>query len=253
MSSTTPEAGAVVCGRNPVVELLSVRAASVDKVFLQRGANGEVIDEILKLAAAAAVPVQRVPIERMNGLAGKVRHQGVAALTAALRYATLEELLERIARREGGHSRLLYLDRVTDPRNLGAILRSAAAFGADGVIVPSSSSAPLNAATVKASAGAALKIPVVRASAPRELLDGLRERGYWIIGADGGATATQRTMNWARPVIIAMGSEGRGLGHEIREVCDELVAIPIVAGVESLNVSIAAAILMSAAFEGTAG
>jgi len=241
----------IVCGRNPVVELLVSKPQSVDKVFIQRGASGDAIDEVLRLAKDASVPVQRVPAARLASLAGKVRHQGVVALTAALSYWTLEDVLAR-AREAGSPGRVLFLDRVTDPRNFGAVLRSAAAFGVAGVLVPTQSAAPLNAAAVKASAGAALSVPVARVERPADTLDGLRELGYWIIGADGSAERSFAESDWTRPVVIALGSEGRGLARDVVNVCDELVAIPIVESVDSLNVSVAAAILMCAAFNGRA-
>lgn len=248
MAKKGSEEPSVLCGRNPVVELLESDPSRVEKVFVQKGAGGEVIDRIAALARRHSVPLQRAPVERLNRLAGAVRHQGVVALAGAIAYASLEDVIARAARRAAGFPRLLYLDRVTDPRNLGAILRSALAFGVDGVLVPTSSSAPLNAAAVKTSAGAAFKVPVARLSNPVDELDGMRERGYWLIGASGDAAASVNELDWGRPVVIAMGSEGAGLGRAIRNVCDELVSIPMSPAAESLNVSVAAAILMSAAY-----
>jgi len=252
MPRTVPDESIVVCGRNPVVEALRARPREVDKVFVQRGVSGDVVDEILHLAAAASVPVQRVPAVRLNALAGKVRHQGVAAVGSAIAYSTLEDLMARIQAAGSPRARILYLDRVTDPRNLGAVLRSAAAFGVSGLIVPASESAPLNTAALKASAGAAVSIPVVRVGNPVDTLDGMREMGYWIIGADGSAPRPFSETDWSRPVVIALGSEDRGLAADILGICDEVVSIPMAEGFDSLNVSVAAAILMCAAFRAQA-
>src|SRR5690606_16433871 len=156
MPRTVPDESIVVCGRNPVLEALRARPREIDKVFVQRGVAGAAIEEILRLAGVSSVPVQRVPVVRLNAMAGKVRHQGVAAVGASIAYSTFEDLMERIRGAGASHPRILYLDRVTDPRNLGAVLRSAAAFGVSGVLVPVGESAPLNTAAVKASAGAAV-------------------------------------------------------------------------------------------------
>lgn len=253
MPRTVPDESVTVCGRNPVVEALQARPHEVDKVFIQRGVSGTAIDEILRLAREASVPVQRVPIVRLNAMSGKVRHQGVAAVGAAIAYASFEDLMDRIRTDGQPTPRILYLDRITDPRNLGASLRSAAAFGVSGVIVPAGESAPLNTAAVKASAGAALRVPVVRVHNPADTLDGLREMGFWIVGTDSSAPRSLTETDWARPLVLALGSEDRGLAPEILAICDDVVSIPMVEGFDSLNVSVAAAILMFAAFRGSPG
>lgn len=247
MPREKPDRDSIVCGRNPVEELLAANSASIDKIFIQRGAGGEGIARIVALARELAVPATRVPVDRLNALAGRVRHQGVVAVASAHPYSSLDAVLDAAV--QGDRAALiLYLDRVTDPRNLGAVLRSAAAFGVAGVLVPTAHSAPLNAAAMKTSAGSARKVPVARIADPVGVLDGLRERGYWLVGADGSAEKTPDSVPWRRPTVLLMGSEDTGLGADMRAICDELVAIPMSGNVESLNVSVAAAILMSAAF-----
>ena len=247
MPREKPDQDSIVCGRNPVEELLVAKAASIDKIFIQRGAGGEAIARILALARESDVPARRVPVDRLNALAGRVRHQGVVAVASAHPYSSLDAVLEAAAQDDRA-ALILYLDRVTDPRNLGAILRSAAAFGVAGVLVPTAHSAPLNAAAMKTSAGTARNVPVARIGDPVGVLDGLRERGYWLVGADGSADQTPVSVPWRRPTVLLMGSEESGLGSDMRGICDELVAIPMSGTVESLNVSVAAAILMSVAF-----
>jgi len=139
---------------------------------------------------------------------------------------------------------LLVIDRITDPRNFGAVLRSAAAAGVDGVFVPNQHMAPLNAAAIKASAGTATRVPIARVNDLPTLLEQLKERSYWVIGADGTADTSVWQMDWDRPTVLVIGSEGEGLHPSVREACDRLVAIPMRGPVESLNVSVAAGILL---------
>jgi 23S rRNA (guanosine2251-2'-O)-methyltransferase len=139
---------------------------------------------------------------------------------------------------------ILVIDRVTDPRNFGAILRSAVAAGTDGVIVPAREMAPLNAAAIKASAGTAPRIPIARSDDLPRLLTQVKERGYWVYGAEGTADTTFWEADWDQPSVVVLGSEGEGLAPEVAEACDELVSIPMQGPAESLNVSVAAGLLL---------
>jgi 23S rRNA (guanosine2251-2'-O)-methyltransferase len=241
----------LVVGRNPVREALERRPEQVEKVMIRRGVSGEAISAIRSAASDAGVPVQHVPEARLHHEVGDVNHQGVIAIAAPVRYRVASDLLSDIAPSwDAVRARkplLLAIDRVTDPRNFGAILRSAAAAGVDGVFVPNQHMAPLNAAAIKASAGTATRIPIARVNDLKELLKQLKERSYWVIGADGTAGDSVWAMEWDRPTVLVMGSEGEGLQPAVRDVCDHLVAIPMRGPVESLNVSVAAGILLFAA------
>lgn len=252
-SSTRPDTS-VIAGRTPVREALEREPEKVEKVLLQKGAGGGPMDEIRRMASAAGVPFQYVPAGRLNQLAAGLNHQGVIAQSAPVAYRDVDELLRTIAPdRDAVEARkpvLLLLDQIEDPYNLGAILRSAAAAGVDGVIVPKQHMAPLNAAALKASAGTAGRIPVARVNNLTEVITQLKERGYWIAGADGAGETTVWEMDWDRPVAVVMGSEGKGLRPRVAEACDYRVAIPMRGPVESLNVSVATGILLFEAMRG---
>lgn len=240
-----------IIGRQPVAEVLERDDLGIEKVMLQQEAEGEWVGEIRALAKERGTPVQYVPEARLRHEADGAAHQGVVAITAPLRYREVDEMLSEIAPMWDDVKRkaplLLVIDRVTDPRNFGAILRSAVAAGTDGVIVPSRGMAPLNAAAIKASAGTAPRIPVARADNLRQVLTQLKERGYWVCGAEGTAETSMWDVDWDRPLAVVLGSEGEGLAPAIAEACDELVSIPMRGPVDSLNVSVAAGLLLFAA------
>ncbi len=241
----------VIVGRNPVREALARDDGRVEKVLLQQGLTGRPAGEIRRLAREAGVPVQQVPSARLSRMAPGVAHQGVAALIVPVAYREVEEVLNEIAADtevvRAKKPMVLLLDRIEDPHNFGAILRSALAAGVEGVIVPRRRMAPLNAAAVKASAGAALKIPIARAGNLADVIEQLKERGYWVAGAAGEGDTSVWEMDWDRPLAIVIGSEDRGIRPQIAKACDYLVAIPMRGPVESLNASVAAGILLFAA------
>lgn len=233
------------------MEALQDDALQLEKVLLQKGAAGEVIAEIRKSASIAKVPVQFVPKEKLDREVGRVNHQGVVALAGEIAYTDFYDIIGALPQDRDELLRaapiLIYLDRITDPHNFGAIIRSAAALGASGVIIPVQESAPLNAATMKASAGAALRMPVARVSNPGAIFDELKERGFWVVGAAGDAKLTVDEVDFSRPVVLVMGSESKGIRDGLRNRCDYLARIPMSADVESLNVSVAASIFLFSA------
>ncbi|MEM9997170.1 MAG: 23S rRNA (guanosine(2251)-2'-O)-methyltransferase RlmB [Bacteroidota bacterium] len=250
---STPETR-VIAGRNPVREALQQDDGRIEKVLVQQGGS---LGEIRAAAKAAGVPVQTVPQQKLDRLAPKARHQGVVAIAAPVAYADVAAMLHNIAADRdvvrATKPILVALDEIEDPHNFGAILRSAVAAGASGVLVPERRMAPLSAVTVKASAGGALRIPIARVPNLAETLLGLKERSYWIAGLAGEAggkqpgTETVWAYDWDRPVCIVVGNEGRGLRERVRSVCDTLVSIPMRGPMESLNASVAAGIALFAA------
>lgn len=244
------EQSSLLAGRNPVREALE-RGEEIEKVMIQQGTGGSQIAEIRRLATAAGVQVQYVPEVRLNRMAGGLNHQGVLAFAALVPYLELDDMLSAIAPSTDDVRRekpiLLLLDQLQDPYNFGAILRSAVAAGAGGVIVPRHGMAPLNAGAVKASAGTATRIPIARVTNLADAIHQLKERGYWIAGAAGDGESTVWEMDWDRPIAIVIGSEGSGLRSRVMQVCDYRVSIPMRGPAESLNASVAAGILLFAA------
>lgn len=232
----------IIYGRNPVFEALA--AGSVVQVFIAAGIQKQMEHDLRSAAAKADVAVQLVPRIELDRLLKTTNHQGVAAEVAETQTTTLPALIEQVHREEG-HSLIVLLDHITDPRNLGAIIRSAEAFGALGVVVEERRSAPLSATVAKAAAGATAHIPTcVVTNLPRAIAE-LKDAGIWVYGAAGEAhpQSLART-DFKRDVAIVIGSEGDGLRRLVRERCDDLVSIPMHGNVNSLNASVAAGILL---------
>lgn len=235
-------------GRQPVLEALEREEVGLEKVMLKQNLNGEDVGAIRSLAQDRGVPVQYVPEARLRHEAEGAAHQGVVAISAPLRYRDVDEMLSEIAPTwadvKAGTPLILAIDRVTDPRNFGAMLRSAVAAGTDGVIVPDRSMAPLNAAAIKTSAGTAPRIPIARTDRLADVLVQVKERGYWVCGAESTAETTLWEAGWDRPMVVVLGSEGEGLAADVAEACDDLVSIPMRGPAESLNVSVATGLLL---------
>ncbi len=228
-----------IWGVHPVCEMLENHPGRVTEViFLKEPRSGGLL-RARKLAARKRIKVSRParPPEVMRGRT----HQGIAARVSAFPILALEELTERLP--ADRPPLLIALDRIQDPGNLGAVIRSAAAAGADGVVVSRDNSAPPGGAVMKSSAGTAARIPIARVTNMARTLDALKERGLWIYGADSGGEPVWQT-DLSGPACLVMGGEHRGLRPIIRERCDFIVSVPMAAGVESLNVSAAAAVLL---------
>jgi 23S rRNA (guanosine2251-2'-O)-methyltransferase len=233
-----------VAGRNPVLEALQAEIP-VKGAYIAEGAErDDRLREILKLSASrgtSLLEVTRVELDRMTG--GAV-HQGVALQLPEFTYAHPDDLLSA-AIAAPGQPLIVALDSITDPRNLGAIVRSAAAFGADGVLIPERRSAGMTAAAWKTSTGAAARIPIARATNLNRALRAYADAGFALVGLDGSAEAEISDLTQAAgPLVLIVGSEGSGLSRLVREACDTLVSIPIVATVESLNAGVATGIAL---------
>lgn len=195
-------------------------------------------------ARAQGVVVHKEPADGLDRRAEGQRHQGVLGEGSGLALGDLQALLELPASR-GAAALLLALDGITDPHNFGAILRSAAAAGADGVLFPERRSAQPNDVVTRASAGTAGRVPLVRVTNLGRALDELKEAGFWVYGLEGGPQSRDYLLErFDRPTVLVLGSEGEGLHAKIRERCDQLLRIPMPGGTESLNVSAAAAVVL---------
>ncbi len=200
--------------------------------------------KLREAARDAGVVVHNEPMDALDRRAEGLRHQGVLGEGAALRLQGMDELLERLKER-GNQALVLVLDGITDPHNLGAILRSAAAAAVDGVVFPERRSAQVNDTVVRASAGTAGRVPLVRVVNLGRALDELKEAGIWIYGlAAGPGSVDYLREAFSGPTALVLGSEGEGLHQKIAERCDQLIEIPMPGGIESLNVSASAAIAL---------
>jgi 23S rRNA (guanosine2251-2'-O)-methyltransferase len=231
-----------VYGRKPVLEALEDTALHVDKVVLAEGLRGEPVRAIQAAARARGVPVQRASAHRVKVLAGNGRHdQGVLADVLAPRMAPVADFLDAL----DGPAAVLVLDRVTNPANVGMLLRSATAAGLDGVLLPRRGVPAIDPLVVKASAGVAFRAPVLRASTAEEGCAALRAAGFGVFGLDAGGSSLLAAELPAR-VALVLGNETEGLSDGVRAELDGSLAIPMRGGVESLNVASAGAV---AAFE----
>jgi 23S rRNA (guanosine2251-2'-O)-methyltransferase len=238
------EAAEFVAGRNPVVESLRARVPAATLYVGARVARDERVDEAIKLAADRGVPVLEAGPAELDRLTGGALHQGLALRVRAYDYAHPDDLLARAA--DAGQVPLIAaLDSVTDPRNLGAIVRSAAAFGAHGVVVPARRGAGVTAGAWKASAGALARLPVARAANLARALQSYRDAGVFVAGLDAAGEVTIRDLDLATaPLVLVTGSEGRGMSRIVAQTCDVLVRIPIAASTESLNAGVATGIAL---------
>jgi 23S rRNA (guanosine2251-2'-O)-methyltransferase len=232
----------LVYGANPVRELLRARAASVQVVYLAAGDTGPALRDIARMCKERQVGFEERDRAELDALAGgDARHQGVVAVAGELDYADLDQLLDDL---EGRTPLLVVLDGVQDPRNLGAIVRSAHALGADGVVVAKDRAAPVTAAAVKASAGATELTPIARVTNLVRALETLKERGLWTVGAVVTPAPPPTALDLRGPVALVVGAEAKGLRPLVLRACDHKVQIPMAGGLASLNVSVAAGILL---------
>lgn len=242
----TEPGSSLVWGKNPVTELLQSGAA-VDTVLVADSLPPKVAGYYTALAKQAGAVLKRVPAGKLQKLCGTPDHQGVAAQSAQIAYAELEDLLA-LAARKGEPPFLVLCDGVEDPHNLGAILRSAFLCGAHGVIIPRRGGVGVTGTVMKASAGAAARLPVARVSNLAQAIRTLKERNVFVYCADLGGQDPART-DLSGPIVLVLGSEGRGPGALVRKLCDGVVTLPMApaaraSGVDSYNVSVAGGILL---------
>jgi len=227
---------AILSGINPVAEALRAQHP-LERILIAKGAGGPRLQEIIELARRAAIPVRFEPRDALERLAGTSAHQGVVALAAASKYADLDDLA-------GGGGLLVVLDGVEDPHNLGAIIRTAHAAGAAAVVVPERRAAGLTDVVAKAAAGALEYLPIARIGNINRALESLKQRDYWIYGLDERGDHDYDKVQYSAPTALVFGGEGKGLHDLVRRHCDALVRIPMAGRIPSLNVSVAAGIVL---------
>ena len=229
----------VTYGRNSVMEFL--RAGKVRQIYLKSGRHDERLQEILEEAKSRAVPIKEVEEEELDSMSGGVVHQGIAALLFPYEYQDMNAVIKKW---EGKDPIFILLDGVEDVRNLGAIVRTAECAGAACVLLPNHKSSPVTAAAMKTAAGAFAYLPVCRIGNIQQTLKYLKEKGFWVVGTDMDGESLYYEANLKGPLVIVMGAEGKGMSPLTRRMCDFCVRIPMKGKVSSLNVSVAAALLL---------
>lgn len=236
----TPEN--LIEGRNAVTEALRAGTA-IEKMYVSRGENDHTLGRMIAQAKKSGVVVVEADRRKLDAMSETHSHQGVIAVAAAQRYATVEEILQRAA--DANEPPLIVVcDEISDPHNLGAIIRTAECAGAHGVIIPKRRSAGLTAVTAKTSAGAVSYLPVARVPNIPALLKDLQKKGLWVFGTAAEGSTVLYDAGLRSPAVIVIGSEGDGMGRLVRECCDFLVSIPMRGKISSLNASAAAAVLL---------
>ncbi len=223
-------------GIHAVLEALRARKP-LNRVVVAKGAAGTRLQEIIDLCRELGVPIRFEPRDALDRVAGSPAHQGVIALGAAHSHVALEDIIE-------GAKLLVLLDGIEDPHNLGAIVRTAHAAGADGLVIPERRSAGLTETVTKAAAGALEYLPVARAGNLSRVLEKLKQHGFWIYGLDERGDNEYDHIDYAAPAAFVLGGEGKGLHQMVRRHCDFVVRIPLAGNISSLNVSVAAGIVL---------
>jgi len=230
-------------GIHAVAEALRAGRA-LERIVIASGRHGERIGELVRLARERGVPVRFEDRAQVDRLAGTRDHQGVVALAAAKQVLSLEDLLQKTARLDARHGLVVLLDGVEDPQNLGAVVRTALAAGADGVVIPERRAAGLTESVARASAGALAHLPVARVTNLVRAMEEMKEAGYWLIGLDERAAKAYTEVDFSGTTGIVLGGEGKGLHELTRKRCDLLVSIPTTGPVRSLNVAVAAGVVL---------
>lgn len=233
----------VIYGRNPVIEVLSGNSRTVDKIYIQERLNHPAIGKIRNLAKERGIRYTFVPKRNLDNMCDGENHQGVVAVTAAHEYVEVEDIL-RLAEERGEAPFIVICEGLTDPHNLGSIVRTANAAGAHGVIIPKSRSAALGSAAAKVSAGAVEYTAVAKVANIAQTIEKLKKKNIWIVGTDLEGTQSHFECDLTGALGIVIGSEDRGMSRIVRESCDFLVKIPMIGEIQSLNASVAAGVLL---------
>jgi len=231
----------IIIGRQPLVEALQSGKA-VDKILLQKNANGEVVQQIRALSREHNIPIQLVPVEKLNGLT-KANHQGVIAFVALVQYLDLQQVIDHVVS-NGDVPLFLMLDGVTDVRNIGAIARTAVCCGAQAIVIPDKGVGALNEEAMKSSAGALEKIHICRVNSLLKAVDDLHLNGIAVYTSEMRADKNVYDLDFTAPCCVIMGDEGRGVQPYLAKAADAFFKIPMAAKFDSLNVSVATGMIL---------
>ncbi len=232
----------IIEGKNPVLEALR-SGRDINKILIsETNKDDQVMSNIINLAKKRKVPVQNVNKNKIRKLASTDNHQGVLAMAAAKAYATLEEIIEKSPLSD--NPIIVMVDGIEDPHNLGAIIRTCDAVGAQGVIIPSRRNVGLTGIVNKASAGAVEYVPVARVTNLAQTIDVLKEQGYWVVGCEASGDKYIYDVDLVIPLVLVVGGEGKGISRLVAEKCDMLVKLPMKGHINSLNASVAASVAL---------
>jgi len=231
----------VIFGINAVAEALKARGRAFEWVGVAQERKDLRLQKLIQDCRKNSIPVRFLPRIELDRMAGSGSHQGVVAVTSSKQYNDLDDL---IAARRGGHALLVVLDGVEDPHNLGAILRTADAAGADGVVIPERRAAGITGTVVKSSAGASEHLPVAKVTNIARTLEDLKAQNIWTVGLDERGPQSYDSLDYNMDCAIVLGAEGKGLHDLVARKCDFLVSIPMLGKVPSLNVSVAAGVVL---------
>lgn len=230
-----------IFGIRAVIEAIEA-GKQVDKILVKKDLSGELVKELLSVAQTYSVPIQRVPVERINRIT-RANHQGVLALMAAVTYYKVEDMVPMLYD-DGVNPFFVLLDGITDVRNFGAIARTCECAGVNALVIPERNSVTVNADAVKTSAGALNYLPVCRETNLVSAVKYLRDSGFKIVGASEKSSINFTQADYTSPVALVLGSEDNGISTDVLKLCDTLVAIPEFGSIHSLNVSVAGGIMM---------
>lgn len=233
----------IIYGVRPVIEALEACVRPIEKIIMSGSRGGDARSTIEKLASDKGIEIVYEDSRSIDEFVGVRFHQGVVAIISQKELGSLEEIID-LARGGGEDSAIVVLDCIQDPRNLGAVIRSAEAFGVHGVVIPQDRSAQISPAAAKASAGAIEYMRVAQVVNLRRALQLMKEKGFWVIGADANGTKSLYSLDLSGPIAIVIGGEQKGLRELVKRECDFIVSIPLIGHVSSLNAAVAASIFI---------
>ncbi|MGO9138960.1 MAG: 23S rRNA (guanosine(2251)-2'-O)-methyltransferase RlmB [Syntrophales bacterium] len=233
----------VIFGVNPLLEDLKSQPGRVSKIIVAQGRGGEAVEKILRLAKQKGIHIEFRERSYLDRKAGQGSHQGIVGFCEPFAYASVDDIITN-RHPDLKYSLILILDSITDPQNLGTLIRTAHCCGANGVIIPENRSASVTGTVIKASAGAANHTPIARVVNVSNAIDYLKEQGFWIYGTDPATGKDFRSFDYDGQIGLVMGSEGTGMRPLIRRKCDFHLSIPTKGKIDSLNVSVAAGIIL---------
>jgi len=232
-----------VPGIRAVIELLRFNPSQVKEVWISKGRGLSRLNEVIQICEKEGIPVYFKDPKDISLLLPDVSHQGAVAIVSEFRYSQLDDIISKI--KSESKITLIALDHITDEGNFASILRTAAFFGVKGVIIPKKRSVSVSAQVLKRSSGACLYVPIVRVPNIANALERLSREGLWIIGTSPYAKVSLYEFDWDRDLVLVLGNEQKGIGHSVEKICHEIVSIPVLGPLESLNVAVSAGIFLS--------